>query len=153
MPKEALEAAPRLLYFLSSCCLDFVGVGLCFVFYSWMTVIRIREDLGRRLGIRSRYVELMHGWKIRDRINGRKQRLWDYIADGRCELTSVETAKPPRPRQVTRVGSEVEEYTMPSSETSSSEDDVSMRAAPDDGLIWPEWNGYGFSEGFPWRDI
>ena len=32
MPKEALEAAPRLLYFLSSCCLDFVGVGLCGLF-------------------------------------------------------------------------------------------------------------------------
>ena len=85
-----------------------------------MTVNRIRKELGRRLEIPPKYIEFLHKSKILDwGFNGSRQRLWDYITDGRCELTLVETARSPRPRPL---NDELEsDVSMPSSLTSSSE--------------------------------
>ena len=66
--------------------------------HSWWTVSWLRNVLAHRLDIRSKYVELMHKSKIIDRFNDHKKRLWDYITDGRCELTVVKTPSLRRPR-------------------------------------------------------
>ena len=97
-------------------------------FYSSVTVNQIRKELGRRLDIPLWIIGLLHKSKILDRgFNGSRQRLWGYITDGMCELTLVETDKPPRSRPLNdQMASDV---SMHSSVTSSSESDVSVSSS------------------------